>query len=993
MSNRNDFWRTLEEQAGTPEFQQLLQRKLPSHFLQAQDQDFPSGTNRRDFLKLMGATLVMAGLAGCQAEPPRETIVPYVNQPENLIPGKPLFFATAMPLNGYGIGILAENHMGRPTKLEGNPDHPATLGGSNALLQGSLLNLYDPDRAQVVTRLGGIETWENFLATLSAKLATLRTTGGAGLRILSETVTSPTLIAQLDQVLKLFPQARWTQYDAWGLDNVHAGTQLAFGRSVTPRYHFENVERILSLDADFLFNLPGSLRYARAFIDKRRLWSAQTPDKASMNRLYMLESSPTITGAKSDHRLPVRAGQIATYAQALARLLGITLPGASAELPQAHQDWLAAAARDLQGFPGNSLVIAGIEQPPAVHALAHTINATLNNIGHTVTYSDPVEAAPGDQLGGLRTLVQEMNAGQVDTLLILDANPVLTAPVDIDFAAGLSKVNYSVQLSLYQDETSDLCQWHVPAAHYLETWSDVRAYDGTASIIQPLIAPLFDGKSAHELLAALLGNSQLTSAYKIVRSTWSDFYTGLATPAQADFDSFFNKSLNDGVVAGTALPDVQVALADDWSSQLDQTPTPTTMAGLELIFRPDPSIGDGRFANNAWLQELPKHLSTLAWDNAALLSPATAARLQLNNQDMVELEFAGRTLTAPVWILPGHVDEAVTLYLGYGRAWRDKLSTGRGVNAYALRTAEWRWFGSGLTIRKQNGTYPLATTQAHFLLEGRNLVRTGTLEEYVTDPHFTADEQGEAETLYPGYQYEGHAWGMAIDLTACIGCNACTIACQVENNIPTVGKEEVLKGREMHWLKVDHYYQGEPDNPQSTFQPRPCMHCEAAPCELVCPVEATLHDAEGLNEMVYNRCVGTRYCSNNCPYQVRRFNFFNYADAHEIPLVEMARNPDVTVRARGVMEKCTYCIQRINNARIEAEQENRPIVDGEIQTACQTACPTRAIIFGDINDPNSQVAHLKGQPLNYGMLSELGTRPRTTYLAAVRNPNPEIVTT
>ncbi len=996
MNSHNDFWRTLEEQADSPEFQKLLEQKLPSHFLQAQAQSFGRGVNRRDFLKLMGATLVMAGITGCQAEPPRETIVPYVTAPEEIIPGRPLFFATAMPMGGYGLGTLVENHMGRPTKVEGNPRHPASLGGTNAFMQGSVLSLYDPERAQVITRQGQIETWETFLDGLSAKLALLRERNGAGLRILTETVTSPTLGLQLNQLRQQLPEARWHQYEAVGLDQIRAGAQQAFGRTVNPVYHLAQAERILSLDADFLFALPGSLAYARAFADQRRVATADAPERAQMSRLYVLESTPTITGAKADHRLPVQAQQIAAYAQMLAHLLEVELPGAAPDLPEAHREWLAALARDLQDHAGTSLIIAGAEQPPSVHVLAHAINAALDNVGRTVTYTEPVEVAPVDQLESLRTLVDDMQAGQVDTLLIIAANPVLTAPVDLAFGDALAQVDLPIHLSLYYDETSAHCAWQIPATHYLESWGDVRAFDGTATVLQPLIAPLFDGKSPHEVLAALLGESTLTTPYELVRRTWSNYYADLANPPEGDFERFWRTALHDGVVAGTTFSPVAVTLTSDWATALQQGTADTSSAAssdtLEIIFRPDSTIGDGRFVNNGWLQELPKQLSTLTWDNAALLSPATAARLGLNAQDVVLLEFAGRSVGAPIWILPGHADNSVTLHLGYGRTWNSTADEPLGFNAYALRTTDARWFGSGLTIRKTGDSYPLATTQNHFLMEGRDLVRMATLEEYTADPQRFETDHNEPATLYPGYSYEnGHAWGMTIDLTACIGCNACTIACQVENNIPIVGKEGVRNGREMHWLKVDHYYRGEADNPESYFQPRPCMHCETAPCELVCPVGATLHDSEGINQMVYNRCVGTRYCSNNCPYKVRRFNFLDYVEADEIPLLQMWRNPDVTVRARGVMEKCTYCIQRINAARLTAEEEDRPLRDGEIQTACQTACPTRAIEFGDINDPQSRVAQLKAQPLNYGLLAEdLGTRPRTTYLAALRNLNPEL---
>ncbi|MEZ4728551.1 MAG: 4Fe-4S dicluster domain-containing protein [Caldilineaceae bacterium] len=818
--------------------------------------------------------------------------------------------------------------------------------------------------------------------------------------------------AQLAALREQFPQLRWHQYQPVGLDHVRAGTALAFGRYVNPVYNFAEATRILSLDANFLYTLPGSLTYARQFFDNRRTWlsseqNASAPEDVAsmMNRLYMVESSPTITGAKADHRLSLRASQVEEFARAVAAALEMNVASGATSWTEAQSAWLAAVAGDLMQHRGTSLVIAGEEQPPIVHALAQAMNAQLDNIGRTVIYTEPVEVEPTNELESLRELVAAMAAGEVDTLFIVGSNPVYTAPIDFDFATHLTNVDFTVHNSLYYDETSLFCDWHIPQTHYLEAWSDVLAFEGTATIIQPLIAPLFNSRTAHEVLAALLGEQPLRSAYEIVRQTWDGYYNALAEPAQATSDLFWRTALHDGVVAGTAAPVVEVALDGGLAEALRQPPAPP-VAGFELIFRPDPSIWDGQFANNAWLQELPKHLTTLTWDNAALIGVGTAERLGLDSEELVELTFQGRTLPAAVFVLPGHPDDSVTLYLGYGRGGVGAISEDLGFNAYALRPSNALNFGIGLELRTTGDTYPLATVQNHYLMEGREHVRAATLEEFRTNPTFAQETTATAHdlthnegvgehneitqpSLYPEYEYDGYAWGMAIDLTACIGCNACTIACMVENNIPTVGKEGVLNSREMHWLKVDRYYAGDDlGNPETYFQPRPCMHCEKAPCEPVCPVGATIHDNEGLNQMVYNRCVGTRYCSHNCPYKVRRFNFLDYND--EIPLMQMWRNPEVTVRATGVMEKCTYCVQRIQHGRIEAERKNRTIQDGEILTACQAACPTRAIIFGDINDPQSQVAQLKLQPLNYGLLEEIGTQPRTTYLAVVVNPNPEL---
>jgi molybdopterin-containing oxidoreductase family iron-sulfur binding subunit len=690
-------------------------------------------------------------------------------------------------------------------------------------------------------------------------------------------------------------------------------------------------------------------------------------------------------------------------ARAMARALGVEMEVELGQpLPTELAAWVDAVARDLVANRGASLVVVDRCQPPVVQALVHAMNQALDSPGNTLSYIVPVEVEPVMQLDSLRTLTEEMASGQVDTLVMIETNPVLTAPADFAFAEQLAKVNFAVQLSLYADETSALCDWQLPAAHYLESWSDVRAYDGTATIIQPLIEPLFDGKSAHELLAALLGEGPGATAYASVRAYWENVYAGLAdspgVPQGPAFDAFWNTALHDGVVAGTAFPPLDVTVG------LAHLPAPAqAVTGLEIVFRPDPSIWDGHFANNGWLQELPKHLSLLTWDNAALLSPATAEQLGLAAQDVVTLTLGGRQVEAPVWVMPGQAEDTVTLYLGYGRTQAGRVGNGLGVNAYALRGTGSFWSAGGLELAKTGASYPLASVQDHQFMEGRDLVRVGSLAEFRENPAFAqgdhADEAGPAgigddeelapPSFFPDFEYTGYAWGMVIDLTACIGCNACTIACQVENSIPVVGKEGVLVGREMHWIKVDRYYAGDLDNPAAYFQPRPCMHCEKAPCEPVCPVAATLHDSEGLNQMVYNRCVGTRYCSNNCPYKVRRFNYLDYVQ-DEIPLLQMWRNPDVTVRARGVMEKCTYCVQRINQARIAAENAGRRVQDGEVLTACQQACPTRAIVFGDLNDAESSVARLRGQPLNYGLLTELGTRPRTTYLAEVKNPNPEI---
>jgi len=937
--------------------------------------------SRRGFLQLLAASIAFAGLSGCQIRQPVEKIVPYVRQPEEIVPGKPLFYATAMSLGGYALGLLVESHEGRPTKIEGNPNHPASLGATDVFAQASVLDLYDPDRSQTPLYLGEIRTWGNFLTDIRTEAAKQRDKKGSGLRILTETITSPTLGDQLKNLLVDFPQAKLHQYEPVNRDNAIAAAQLALGRPVETIYHFDKANVVLSLDNDFLMSGPGSVRYARDFMSKRRV----RREKLDTNRLYVIETSVSNTGALADHRLAVKPSEFERVVQQIAAEVG----GQSSS----GNEWIEALVRDLQNNRGSSLVLAGDQQSVAVHAAVHQINQALGNTGNTVTYADPVVVNPTNQLESLRQLVIDMNSGQVELLLILGGNPIFNAPVDFGFEQSLQKVPLRVHHSLYYDETSALCQWHINAAHYLESWSDARAFDGTASIVQPLIAPLYSGKTAHELLVALTDQPN-RSSYEIVKSYW------MKSQNAADFEQRWSKALRDGVIENTATTTISGAGVQ---SQSAPTSTQQTSGNIEIVFQPDPSIYDGRFANNGWLQELPKPLTKLTWDNAAIVSPATANQLGVtttpdfrggehgtNNASVVEIKVADRSIKAPVWIQPGQPNGVVTLHFGYGRTRAGHVGTSNtqkpvGFNAYELRRSDGLW-STRAQLTKANYTYQLACTQAHYDMEGRELIRSASIRDYVQKPDFAKREADEKQTsMYPGWPYEGYAWGMSIDTGSCVGCNACVVACQAENNIPVVGKTEVMHAREMHWIRIDRYF----EDSATMFEPVPCMHCENAPCELVCPVEATEHSDEGLNEMVYNRCVGTRYCSNNCPYKVRRFNFFEYSSFDQ-PVVQLQRNPSVTVRSRGVMEKCTYCVQRINAAKIEAEKENRRVQDGEITPACAQACPVEAIVFGDINDPNSRVARLKREPADYGLLAELNTRPRTTYLARINNPNPEM---
>jgi molybdopterin-containing oxidoreductase family iron-sulfur binding subunit len=970
--NGPEFWRSLEELAGTAEFREMMHREFPkgaSEWLDA--------VSRRGFLKLMGASMALAGMTGCTKQP-FEPIVPYVKQPEELVPGRPMFFASAFTLGGYGSPVLVESHMYRPTKIEGNADHPASQGGTDVYAQASVLDMYDPDRSQNVMYMGDISTWSALSGALQGPLNAQKSINGSGIRILSRSFSSPTLADQMQDLLKRFPEAKWHFWEPVNRDNVYAGAQMAFGQPVETTYKLDAADVIVSLDADFLSaGFPGTTRYARDFAKRR------DPD-GKMNRLYVVESTPSATGAKADHRVAVKASALVTFAR---NLFSTDIPLIDEKYPA----FMAALNEDLKAHRGSSVVIVGDHQAPLAHAIAHFVNEKLGNVGKTVFYSDPVLVDTADHNESLKALVSDMRGGKVDLLIILGGNPVYDAPADFGFADALKNTNIPIRvhLGLHQNETAELCQWHVNETHYLEAWGDTRAYDGTVSIVQPLIAPLYGGKSAHEVVSLLVGQPS-TAGHDIVQNYWKTKHAG------ADFDMWWRKALHDGWIDGTTYAPKQVSV------KATSFPASTAAGGdTELNFRRDPSIYDGQFSNNGWLQELPKPMSKLTWDNPLLMGPKMAADMGVKSGDMVLVELNGNSMKLPVWIQAGHPDKSVTVFLGYGRQRAGRSGTGQGFDVYPLRYSATPWFTSaGVKISKAEGTYILASTQGYQTMDTgddeRPLVKTATLAEYLKGAE-NFNEDKPTESLYPPYDYKSqpYSWGMAIDLNSCIGCNNCIVACQSENNIAVVGKDQVHRGRHMHWLRVDAYYQGDRDNPKAYFQPVPCMQCENAPCELVCPVGATTHSTEGLNDMVYNRCVGTRYCSNNCPYKVRRFNFLRFSE-FDVPQFKMMHNPDVTVRTRGVMEKCTYCVQRINHHRIDAETasvregQEIKIKDGELQTACQQSCPANAIAFGNINDPNSLVSKWKAKSRNYGLLDDLNTRPRTTYLAEIRNPNPEL---
>ncbi len=1004
------YWRSLAQLEERPESRAFLEREFPEGA-----SELPEGITRREMMMLVGASLSLAGLAGCRR--PVEEIVPYVTAPEEIVPGIPRYYATTMPFRRSAYGLIVESHEGRPTKIEGNPSHPSTLGASSSLVQASVLGLYDPDRSQSVTLQGTRKSWSDFVTAWGQLSKAHASDGGAGLAILSESFCSPTLARLASELRGRYPRLQWATYDAVSDESRLAGLRSATGRDLDLMLRLDRASVILALDADPLLTDPEMIRHARGFAAGRGAGASG----GAMNRLYAVEGVYSLTGAMADHRLRLESRQIAPFLVALAARLappeagalstssGQAASQAGAGVPGLDSRWIDALAKDLLANRGKGLIVAGERQPAAVHAAVCAVNTHLGNTGRTVSYFETKDAAL-PSVSSLTSLVSAMKAGAIKTLVILGGNPVFDAPADLDFASALAKVPHSIALGHTVDETSSKAEWHIPRAHYLESWGDARAVGGTLSVVQPLILPLFGGRSPVEVLGLMAGG-QDRPGYDIVRETWKPIL------GETEFDRKWNRVLHDGLLAGSELPEVVPELTVQPVAELARSigggagatgsggAPGGSRSGLEVVFLPSASVHDGRFANDGWLQELPDPLTKLTWDNPALVSPKTAETLGLASEDVVRLDYAGRSLELPVWILPGMADSVVCLTLGYGRLRAGRIGSGIGFDTFTVRSSRAPGFDSGVTLTRLGRTYSLSATQHHGSMEGRPLIRESTLTELrgahaAESPSRASSKDGalgvfEKEpphfSLWKEHAYDqGHQWGMTIDLNACIGCNACMVACQSENNVPVVGKIQVAKGREMHWLRVDRYFSGEPSgSPAMVFQPVPCMQCEDAPCEQVCPVAATVHDGQGLNVMVYNRCIGTRYCSNNCPYKVRRFNFFNYTkDTPDI--LKLAMNPNVTVRARGVMEKCTYCTQRINRVKIDARLAGRELRDGDVKTACQQACPASAIEFGDLRDRSSRVAKAKADPRNYALLEELNTKPRTTYLAKVRNPNPDL---
>jgi molybdopterin-containing oxidoreductase family iron-sulfur binding subunit len=990
MKQDSGFWRHRREAFARLETLPAKHQEFPPEYFQNM-----GGVSRRAFLRTMGASTLLGGLAAC-ARQPEEKIVPYVKPPEERVEGRPQYYATAMPLGGYGVGVLATTYDGRPTKLDGLAEHPSSRGMSDLFIQASLLDLYDPDRLSIVQNAGTINTWQRFTQDLLRAVTLLP--NGKGLHILAEPSSSPTLAWQRQQILEKYPEARWYAYSPLARDSHYEGTQLAFGHPAEAVYDLSKAKVIVSLDANFLVEGPGRIVHAKDFADGR------DPDinQGGMNRLYVIETLPTLTGAAADHVVRVRYAQVEAVARALAAALQAdTVSAPSLDEAGVPKAWFDALVEDLQAAQGAVAIIPGEAQPAVVHYLAHLINTHLGAPqAGTVRYIEAVLPDVKNSVQSLKEFVQAVAADTNAVALVLGGNPVYDAPADIKVGDALKAAAFSAHLTSHFNETSAHCLWVLPQAHYLEAWSDIRGHDGTASIVQPTILPLYGGKSIHELLSVLLGQEQ--PSYDVVRAYWKTQWPEL------EYESRWRSALAAGIVRDSSIGAIDPVVQKGKVREAMTVPGGT---GLDIRLALDPHVLDGRYTNCSWLQELPKPLSLLTWDNAVFLHPSTAKQYHVEEEDLVEIEVSGRVVRGPVLLLPGQPKGTAAIFLGYGREICGVVGKGRGFNAYPLRTSSALWNLSNATLRKVPGKYMLARTEEHWNIEKtlperseraeiRHLVRTATLAQFKKDPlfakHMGHEEPSREETLYhPDEKVymrdEGYAWAMTIDLNRCIGCGVCTIACQAENNIPVVGKEHVRRGREMHWIRIDRYYRGDfYGTPEVVHQPVPCMQCENAPCEPVCPVGATQHSKEGLNDMVYNRCIGTRYCANNCPYKVRRFNFFKYAD-HETPQLKMMRNPHVSVRGRGVMEKCTYCVQRINRARQDAKRDGRVIRDGEILTACQVACPTRAIVFGNKNDKQSLVAGLSAHARAYRLLADLGTRPRTTYLAKLTNPSEKLV--
>jgi MoCo/4Fe-4S cofactor protein with predicted Tat translocation signal len=1041
--NGRRYWRSLDELADAPEFRQWVENEFPAGAAEMADP-----VTRRHFMKIMSASFLLAGfgLTGCRR--PVSNILPFSKQPEGYVHGVPQYYATAMPTRSGAIPLVVKSNEGRPTKVEGNALHPDSNGATDRFAQASVLDLYDPDRAMHFKQAGKVVTQTAAVDFLSGLSRQFVETKGEGLCFLMERSASPSRARLQKLISERLPKAKWFIYEPVDFDIHREAATNAFGKPVKPYYKLDQAERIVSLDCDFLGAEEDSQRLIRDFARGRKI---ESPDKAQgedlISRLYVVESLMTLTGSNADHRLRVPPSAVLPLAAALAAEV---MPQGGGELATAlaalgkpagvDAKWISECAKDLSAHAGKCVILAGQRQPLAVHVLAQAMNAALGNVGKTVEFHE----TPAPQEGSIVALAQALNRSEVGTLVVLGANPVYNAPAELDWAATQRKAKLVLRLGYYEDETFGVSDWSIPLLHYLESWGDTRTSDGSLVPIQPLVAPLFGGMSELELLARL-GGLEPGGGYEIVRET----FRSLVGESEEDWKRFLFNGFQEALVSKPIeVTFDQVAAGRAIQAARNKVAAPEE---LEVVFHRDYCVDDGRYNNNGWLQELPEPITKVAWDNLVLLSPKTFARLGLVSQtegggttqaSLVKVVLDGREVVGAAWLQPGMADNTAGLALGYGRHYRGRVGSGVGYDAYRLRTSAALHCASGAKLTPTGKLHPVATAQHHWSMEGRPAVREANLEQYLDHPGFAQEMRLEpppiVAPLYPNpldqtKKHGLHQWGMTIDLNSCVGCSACVLACQSENNIPIVGKDQVGRSREMHWLRIERYYAGPPEDPQVALQAIMCQHCEAAPCENVCPVNATSHDDEGLNVMTYNRCVGTRYCSNNCPYKVRRFNFFDYnkrpldqlkgpfystplthstdgkydmllwlknqdyslRPAEEWELLKLAKNPDVTVRMRGVMEKCTYCVQRIQQAEIAAKVKARDsgnieVPDGTIQTACQQACPAEAIVFGNLNSENSRVSKLKRQQRDYKLLDFLGTKPRTTFLAKVRNPNPRM---
>ena len=996
-----EYWRSIGELEQSPEFKEFVNREFPKDASVLGDD-----VSRRTFIKIMGASFAFAGLTGCAGfRRPKQVIRAYARTPENLVPGRPNYYATSMALGTDVVGLLIESHEGRPTKVEGNPSHPGSLGAASAINQASVLDLYDPDRLKRVhcnIPSGDVDGYGDWL---SARIEEAKATHGAKLAILVDTNVSPTMNRVLAELKLMYKDVSVFQYSALNDDNAVTGIKSVSGKALRAKIHFDRVDRLVAFGADFLGTEPGNVVSAKEFATRR------DPDSdRGLNRLYMFESHFTVTGGKADHRFRIQPGQMDAALAQIAVAVFSRVGNVSTDFRSQVADWskklgnvvpakeLAAIVDDLVQPKWVSAIVVGSQCSPFAHAVAVAVNAAIGATEHGVSYYPVhfVDAsyAQRGSVESIRELTHAIKNGDVDTLFILGGNPVFTAPSDIAFGDALKKLKHSLHLTLFPNETSHFSQWVVPKAHFLEAWGDAQSIDGTVSVVQPLITPLYNGTSDIEWVSQLT-SSVAGNGYDEVRKTLKT-----AKGSEKSWRRWLHEGVVSEAVVSAAAPDVQ-----------SLTVKPINEKGLQLELVPDFKVYDGRFTNNGWLQELPHPVTKLTWDNAALIGVDTAQKMGLVTGDLVNLKSKSNEIEVAVFVQPGTADDTVVLSMGYGRRVDGRIGQGTGFNGYPLRSSVAMATVGGITIEKTGKKYTLATTQEHGSMEDRKLVRAADLMEYEKNPEFAKEEHEgpPMKSSWPERAYDtGNQWGMSIDLSKCTGCNACLIACQSENNIPIVGKSQVANGREMHWIRLDRYYEGNTNDPQMVQQPMTCLQCENAPCEQVCPVAATVHSEEGLNDMAYNRCIGTKYCSNNCPVKVRRFNFFDFhqrnpqsTEKNRIHFfdyfrepdktVQMQFNPDVTLRMRGVMEKCTYCVQRIQQVKIRTKNEGRAIVDGEIKSACMQSCPSDAIVFGNILDPESKVAKLKKNPRDYHILSELYLKARTTYLASVRNPHPTLV--